>query len=151
MAVPVPAKQTFNGSCHCGFIQYTAALPITDTPVASRCNCTICLKIGYTSIRISPEDFKLIAPSSESEVKNYQMRSKDINKYFCANCGIHCWSNGKYEFQGVVHHFFTINILTLDQPQEGLDLSKFKIRYSEGRSGNWTLEQRDQPYPGGAI
>lgn len=151
MSVPVPAKQTFNGSCHCGFIRYTVALPITDTPLASRCNCTICLKQGYTSIRISPEDFTLVSPSSKSEVKNYQWRSKDINKYFCANCGIHCWSNGEFEFQGAQHQFFTINILTLDQPQEGLELSKFRINYGDGRTDNWAAGPSDKPYPGGCI
>lgn len=151
MSVPVPAKRTFNGSCHCGFIRYTVALPITDTPVASRCNCTICLKQGHASMRVSPEDFKLIAPSSQSEVKNYQMGSKNINKYFCGNCGIHCWADGKFEYQGTVHAFFTVNILTLDQPQEGLDLSTVKMDYYDGKNDNWAAGGSQKPYPGGAI
>ncbi|KEF53854.1 uncharacterized protein A1O9_10256 [Exophiala aquamarina CBS 119918] len=149
MALSVLAKRSFNGSCHCGFIQYTAAFPPTDLPVASKCNCTICLKQGYTAIRISPEDFELISPSSKSQIKNYQMKSKDINKYFCDKCGIHCWSDGKYEYQGENHEFFTINILTLDQPQPGLDVSKFKIVYTDGR--NDAFEMRDQPFLGGML
>ena len=42
-----PGQKTFHGSCHCGFIKYTATLSQTqlDNPTAGRCNCTICLKV----------------------------------------------------------------------------------------------------------
>ena len=117
--------------------------------MASKCNCTICLKQGYTAIRIPPADFKLITPGSKAEVSNYQMRSKDINKYFCSKCGIHCWAHGQYEYQGQQHKFFTINVLTLDQPQQGLDVRDFKIVYTNGRDD--AFEPADHPFPGGML
>ena len=145
-------KKTFTGSCHCGFIKYTAALPVEANPTAGRCNCTICLKQGFTSKRLdSPDDFTLLSPASVSEVKDYQMRSKDVHKRFCGTCGIHVWGEGQYEFQGAVHKFFTINALTLDQPQEGLDLSTWKMMYVDGRNDNWAAGPKDTPWPGGCV
>ncbi|KAI1614147.1 Mss4-like protein [Exophiala viscosa] len=151
MAAPTPAKHTFTGSCHCGFIKYTAAVALTDSPTASRCNCTICLKQGYTSIRITPEDFTLLSPESASQVKDYQMKSKDIHKYFCGTCGIHVWSEGEFVYEGKKYPLFSVNILTLDQPQEGLDLSKVKIQYFDGRNDNWMAGPRGVPWPGQCI
>jgi hypothetical protein len=143
--------KSFTGSCHCGFIKYKVALLFTDTPTASRCNCTICLKQGFTSLRVSSKDFTLLSPQSVSEIKDYQITSKDVHKYFCDKCGIHVYSEGKYESEGAVHEFFTINILTLDQPQEGLDLNEFKIQYWDGRNDNWYGGMKDVPWPGGCV
>jgi len=150
---PSSSKKTFTGSCHCGFIKYQAALPITpgETPVAGRCNCTICLKQGWTSLHVSPDDFELLAPASASQVKDYQMRLPTVHKYFCDKCGIHVWAEGSFEYQGTLQEFFTLNVLTLDQPQEGLDLSTFKIRYVDGRNDNWAAGPKDVPWPGGCV
>lgn len=46
--------------------------------------------------------------------------------------------------------FFSITILTLDQNVD-VDLTRFKISYWDGKSNNWRLGPRDQPYPGGAL
>src|SRR5437016_251512 len=149
-----PSKQTFTGSCHCGFVRYEAALSPPSSPgphVANRCNCTVCLKTGFTGVGVSPDDFTLRSPASLDQLSDYQFNSKDVHKYFCKTCGVHvCWT-GKYEFEGTVVNFFRINILTLDQPQEGLDLSQWKITYADGRNNNWKAGTRDAPWPGGCT
>ena len=158
-----PAKKTYAGSCHCGHIKYTVALALSDPPTAGRCNCTICLKTGFTSVRVAtPSDFQLLSPSSATldsndEVGDYQFRSQDVHKYFCKKCGVQVFSKGKYVFEGTEVNFFTVNILTLDQPQpvgsegEGLDLSMFKIKYADGRNDNWQGGTKDVPWPGGCV
>ncbi|KIW32510.1 uncharacterized protein PV07_04047 [Cladophialophora immunda] len=154
MSVPTGEKKTFKGSCHCGFIKYEAALALTDPPTAGRCNCTICVKQGFTGIRLPREDFTLLSPASLSEARDYQFRSPDIHKYFCGTCGIHVCGEGKFEFppgSGTMHEFFSINAVTLDQPQDGLDLSQFKMRYVDGRNDNWGAGVKDVPWPGGAV
>ncbi|KAJ9627548.1 uncharacterized protein PV06_05888 [Exophiala oligosperma] len=157
-------KQTFTGSCHCGFIKYTIALPATtdksdgdddknnDDLVVSRCNCTICFKQGFTSLRFDEKDFRLVSPKSEAELKDYRLPSgRDVHKYFCGTCGIHVFSRGRIEAGGQVHEFSTLNALTLDQPQEGLDLGKFKIQYWDGRNDNWAGGLKDSPWPGQIV
>jgi hypothetical protein len=149
----IPSKKTFTGSCHCGFIKYEASIPMSESDplVANRCNCTICLKQGFTGIKLDPADFHLLSPDSMAQVKDYQTKGKDIHKYFCGTCGVHIYQKGQYEYDGQVHEFFTLNAPTLDQPQEGLDLSQLKIQYWDGRNDNFRAGARDGPWPGGCV
>src|SRR5690242_15650438 len=118
------SKRIFNGGCHCGAVSYTLALPFPfnpDNTTATRCNCTICLKNNYSILRISnPDaDFKTVAsPSSSSsssstpsldDVPTYRFGSKRAERKFCNQCGVHV----AVKAPGL----FTVNILTLDQPQ----------------------------------
>ncbi|OAL38315.1 hypothetical protein AYO20_02374 [Fonsecaea nubica] len=154
MSGPKEEKKTFTGSCHCGFIKYKATFALSDPPAAGRCNCTICLKQGFTGIRLPRSDFVLVSPASLSEARDYQFRSRDVHKYFCGTCGVHVCGEGRFEFpagSGTIHDFFSINAVTLDQPQEGLELSKFKISYVDGRHDNWGAGARDVPWPGGIV
>ncbi|EXJ79126.1 hypothetical protein A1O3_08627 [Capronia epimyces CBS 606.96] len=151
MSGPTPAKRPFTGGCHCGSIKYEATILLTDHPVATRCNCTICLKQGFTGVQLDPQDFRLLSPESFSQIKDYQFRSKDVHKYFCDTCGIHVVGRGQFEYEGSVHHFFALNILTLDQPQEGLDLARFKIKYVDGKNDNFKAGARDVPWPWGCV
>jgi hypothetical protein len=147
-------RKSFTGSCHCGFVRYEVVLSLPsppDPPTATRCNCTVCLKTGSTNFRVAPDDFTLQSPPSFNEIPDYQFRSKDTHKYFCKECGIHVCGKGKYEYEGKVFEYFTINILTLDQPQEGLDLSTWKIKYWDGRNDNWKDGMRDVPWSGGCV
>jgi len=146
-----PATKSVSGSCHCGFIKYQAELPATDPPVATRCNCSICLKQGFTGIRLTPADFTLLSPDRPDQTKEYQLTSKRIHKYFCDTCGVHVWAEGRYEWEGQQVEFFSLNALTLDQPQEGLNLNDFKIQYWDGKNDNWAAGPKDTPWPGGCI
>ena len=47
--------------------------------------------------------------------------------------------------------FFALNLVTLDQPQEGLDLSVFRIQYWDGRRDNWKSGCKEEPWPGGIV
>lgn len=47
------------------------------------------------------------------------------------------------------HEFFAVNLATIDQPQEGIDLSKTKINYCDGLNDNWWAGLKDEPWAGG--
>lgn len=143
--------ETFHGSCHCGFITYDVKLELPENPVASRCNCRVCLKSGYTGIRTSPENFILKTPSNKADLPDYQWRSKEIHRYYCKTCGVHVFGEGVYRFGEQEVKFFSVNMITLDQPQEGLELSNWKIEYYDGRTDNWQAGLRNTPWPGGCI
>jgi hypothetical protein len=148
------AKRTLRGSCHCQFIKYTVALPQSqlDKATAGRCNCTICLKQGFTGIRLPKSDFTLLSPSSVAEVKDYRVNVEhDIHKYFCGNCGIHVFAEGAFPWKGQMVEFFQINVVTLDQPQEGLDLSQWKMIYVDGRNDNFEAVRGEKPFSGGVL
>lgn len=153
-AEPESAKKTFHGSCHCKFITYTVSLTKSqlENPRAGRCNCTICLKQGYTNLHAARSDFKLLTPATLAECKDYRINPKhNVHKYFCGNCGIHVCSEGSFEWKGQVIEFFTVNLVTLEQPQEGLDLSGWNFSYVDGRNDKWESVRDDVPWPGGVL
>jgi hypothetical protein len=144
-------KGPFKGSCHCKAVQYEVMLELSDPPVATKCNCTICTKSGYTAKHIPSEDLKFITPSSIEELPDYQSENKAMHKRYCSKCGIHVVGHGYYTFNNQRVDFFSLNLNTLDQPQEGLDLSKFKIEYWDGLHNNWQAGKAEKPYSGGIV
>jgi hypothetical protein len=146
-------KTSFSGSCHCQAVKYNVLLSIPDPPTATRCNCTFCQKTGWTTINVEkPSDLTLISPASIDEMQLYQGKNKDIERRICGNCGVYIVAKGSYEYEGKKVDFFTINLMTLDQPQEGLDLSKFKMSYYDGLTNNWEGGQKEnEPWSGGTI
>ena len=130
-------------------IKYTAAIKINadGTIQASRCNCTFCTKLCTTGAHVEPSDFTLLSPSlpSDPQVGDYT-RLETAHKYFCKNCGTHVWAGGSYEWEGAKHEFFTINLSSIDQPQEGVDLSKVKLSYCDGLRDNWHAGLSEKPY-----
>ena len=164
---PPMHPSTFQGSCHCGRITYTVdvQLPASpELPVATRCNCRICLKLGFTGIQLphGRESFKLVTPArlDDEGIVNYADKTGQLHRWHCGKCGVTVCAGGKYTMpategeageDGKVIDFFGINIVTLDQPQEGLDLSIFRIEYWDGRHDNWMAGKQDTPWPGGIV
>lgn len=117
---------------------------------ASRCNCTFCQKPGLTNYQLpDPSSFKLQSPQSRSELGDYNPNAKSAHKYFCRTCGCHVWAEGEYEYEGQIIKFFTVNLASIDQPQDGIDLSKATFSYWDGRNDNWAAGPKDRPFAGG--
>ena len=58
---------------------------------------------------------------------------------------------GKQGETGKVLEVFGANIITLDQPQEGLDFSTFRFEYWDGRHDNWVAGKKSSPWPFGIV
>lgn len=138
-------------------IQYTADFDPKDLQ-GNKCNCTWCQKRNLVNVEIKGaySDFKLIKPKSKDDVADYAPETEatksgmaDGHRYFCANCGVHVWGEGWYEFGGEKHNFFSVNLATIDQPQDGIDLSETKIKYCDGLNNNWFAGLKDEPWSGG--
>lgn len=162
MAESTPTnKHTFNGSCHCGFIKYTANIalpPAGEKVTASRCNCSVCHKSGFFSVSLdSSDDLHLLSPSSVSEVGDYIWRNPDIHQYFCPKCGIRVWGRGKYVLEGKEIPFCAISARTLDLDglegdlKETMDMRNWKIQYWDGKKDNWMAGGKEVPWEGGSI
>ena len=114
---------------------------------ASRCNCTFCQKPGIVNLQLqSPDDFELLSPSSRDGLGDYNPNAQAAHKYFCKTCGVHVWAEGSYPWEGKAFHFFLINVSSVDQPQDTLDLSKIKISYCDGLNDNQAAGYKDQPW-----
>jgi hypothetical protein len=146
------ATKTYAGGCHCGSLRYSVQLDLTE-PKATKCNCSICLKINILSLKVEPApNFTLLSPSStENEnIGDYTHGGKSIHYYFCKICGVSCFSKGKYTLEGKDVQIFSTNAVTLD-PDQGIDYREFKIQYWDGKQDNWTAGLKDKPYLGGCY
>jgi hypothetical protein len=136
------------------FIKYKINIEIKDGKLmATRCNCTFCQKLRSTNLSIAKpeENFTLLSPSSRSEMGDYAPNVKSVHRYFCKECGAHVFMEGYYEVQGNKHDLFMVNACTIDQPQDGVDLSKMKIMYFDMLTNNMTGGLKEQPWPHGLI
>src|SRR5579883_295766 len=100
--------KTYAGGCHCGAIRYQAEIDLSQ-PV-SRCNCSICQKLGRTGAIIKPAAFRLLA--GKESLADYQWGSQMGTYHFCKRCGAHPFSEGHLEVLG--GDFVSINVNCLD-------------------------------------
>ena len=136
MKNPVSPTTKHTGSCHCKAIRFEVEL---DSSSASRCNCTACMKIAATSGVVKPAAFTLLTP--ERTTSTYVWGSNIVKRYFCSNCGVHCFARGHLEQLG--GDYVSINFNCLDD----IDLRDVAITHWDGRHNNWAAGQRSTPWP----
>lgn len=81
---------TYRGSCHCGAIRFEVSTDLAGG--ATRCNCTVCTKIGGLGIIVAPDALRILSP--EADLGVYEWGGKVARRYFCKQCGIHTFSRG---------------------------------------------------------
>ncbi|MCY1016138.1 GFA family protein [Pyxidicoccus sp. MSG2] len=129
--------KTHAGGCRCGAVRFEAELDLT-APV-SRCNCTICTKVGATSAVVKPSAFRLV--SGEESVGRYSEGNSPNYRAFCKKCGIQVFGGGHVPEIGGDFRSVYVNCL------DDVDLSELTIRYWDGRNNNWAAGMRAQPWP----
>jgi hypothetical protein len=67
------------GSCHCGALRFEVEVDLAGG--VSRCNCTICTKVGSSGAVVEPEAFRAL--SDEAELGQYAFGGKTARRYFC--------------------------------------------------------------------
>lgn len=133
---------------------FTAALRSVDGRFgATRCNCTFCTKLSTTNLHLPglEQDFTLQSPSSKDQVATYARGERFVERYFCSTCGAHCWMQGAYPHEGKMIPIFAVNLATVDQPQEGFDLSQVRMQYFNMLQNDFASGLGDVPYPGGLL
>jgi hypothetical protein len=130
--------KTYAGGCLCGAVRFEAKMDLTTQPV-SRCNCTFCSKVAATSTLVKPDAFRVVA--GEELVGEYRKPGSQAARYFCKQCGVHCFGGGYVEEIGGDFRSVYINCL------DDVDMSELKVVYWDGRNNNWQAGTRDQPWP----
>jgi hypothetical protein len=128
-------KQT--GSCHCGKVRYQVEIDLSQA--VNRCNCTICAKTATTNAIVKPAAFTLI--EGKSNLGEYVWGGKTMHRFFCKDCGVHCYGTGYLEQVGGA--YVAVNLNTLDS----FDVGGATIVYWDGRHDNWAAGTRDTPWP----
>ena len=131
------AATTHRGSCHCGAIRFEVEIDLGQG--ATRCNCSICTKLGPLSINVAPQALRSLTP--EAALSSYEWGGKVARRYFCNVCGVYTFSRGELAELGGA--FASINLNTLDD----IDPALVPVRYWDGRHDNWQAGLRDAPWP----
>lgn len=124
------------GSCHCGAVRFEVEL---DASTGSRCNCSVCTKLGATTSIVKPDAFTLLA--GESELGGYAWGGRTGERFFCKRCGISCFSRGHLAEVG--GDYVSVNLHCLDD----IDPSEVTPVYWDGRHDNWEAGPRSTPWP----
>ncbi|HEY1087697.1 MAG TPA: GFA family protein [Archangium sp.] len=127
---------THKGSCHCGAVKFEVDLELNGG--ATRCNCTICTKLGGTGATVKPAALRVL--QGEASMSTYTVNPV-ATRYFCSKCGVHCFSRGNIPQLGGAYAGVHVNAL------DDLDLGTLKIGFWDGRHNNWQAGLRDAPWP----
>jgi hypothetical protein len=125
-----------SGSCHCGAVRFEVEV---DATRGSRCNCSICSRLGATTAIVKPADLTLLA--GEEALTPYQWGGRTGTRYFCSRCGISCFLRGHLEEVGGDYISVMLNCL------EDVDPTEIAVQYWDGRHNNWEAGPRPTPWP----
>jgi hypothetical protein len=77
----------YQGSCHCGAIQFEFTGPQIDGGL--RCNCSICIRKGalMTAYTIAPEAITITV--RDDALATYTFGTGVARHHFCKHCGIY--------------------------------------------------------------
>jgi hypothetical protein len=132
-----PTNRTLRGSCHCGAVKFQ--VQADPAQGASRCNCSVCTKLGALGGIVKPEAFELLTP--EAALGVYEWGAKISKRYFCQACGTHCFARGHLAEVGGDFVSFSYN--TIDD----FELSELTVVHWDGRHNNWQAGPAPKPYP----
>lgn len=122
------------GSCHCGAVRFEVDV---DTSKGSRCNCTICMKLGAVGCIVAPAAFVLLAGGDNLG----EWGGRVSRRQFCRTCGVYCFGRGHLDVLG--GDFVSVNLNALD----GVDAAQLSVVYWDGRHDNWAAGPRATPWP----
>jgi hypothetical protein len=124
------------GGCHCGDVRFEATL---DPAAGTRCNCTLCTKLGITGCIVKPAAFTLL--TDPAALASYARHPEIAQRYFCKRCHVPCFGKGHLAQLG--GDFVSVNLNALD----GFDAGRAPVLYWDGRHDNWQAGPRATPWP----
>jgi len=135
--VKAQGAKVYRGSCHCGAVRFEAELDLGAG--VTRCNCTVCTKIGSTASVGKPSIFRLL--QGAESLGEYRIGASPNSRAFCKHCGVHVFGQGDVPEIGGA--FVSVNTHCLDD----VELSALKVGYWDGRHDNWQAGLRERPWP----
>jgi hypothetical protein len=133
----IVAMRIETGGCHCGAVRFEVELP--EELHGSRCNCSVCAKIGQTAAIVKPRAFRLL--SDERQATGYAWGARISTRYFCKECGVHCFGRGHLAEVG--GDYVSVNLNCLDN----VDVNTLQVIHWDGRHDNWQAGPRPTPWP----
>lgn len=133
----IDRARNHDGSCHCGAIRFRVRVDLGRG--ATRCNCSICTKLGLTAALVKPAAFTLLAGAGN--LGSYRWGANIATRHFCKTCGVFVFAPGHLAEVG--GDFVSINVNCLDD----VDADQLPIAYWDGRHDNWDAGPSPVPWP----
>ena len=115
--------QTYQGSCHCGAIQFEFKAPAINSGL--RCNCSICKRKGaiMSDFVLAPDELQI--KINRDALATYTFDSGIAQHHFCKYCGI-------YPFHQTVRKpgHYRVNLGCIDE----LDSLSLAVKVFDGAS-----------------
>ena len=129
-------KKTYQGSCHCGAVQFECDLDLSEG--TNRCNCRFCRKARFWMTLVKNDAFRLL--KGADVLTDYQHSTPRqavpfLHFTFCNRCGVRPFTKGGY-LPALGSEFFAVNIGCLDNATDE-ELAKAPIRFVDGRDDNF--------------
>jgi len=121
--------KTFQGSCHCGAVQFTAVADLSLGTV--RCNCSFCRKIRSWAVAVRPESFELVRGAEA--LSEYRFGAQRERHFFCRHCGVRPFGLVASPRAG---EFYAVNVGCLDNATVE-ELVQAPVRFVDGRNDVW--------------
>ncbi len=125
-----------HGSCLCGDVHFEVELDISE---GSRCNCTLCTKLGAVGHIVKPAAFTLLSP--DSKLGAFTRTPEIGTRFFCARCHTYCFGKGHLAVLG--GDFVSVNMNCID----GFDEARTTLIHWDGRHDNWSAGPRSVRWP----
>lgn len=136
--LPPAGTRPYVGRCHCGKVEWQAELDLSHG--GTRCNCSLCLRLGGTKLAIKPAAFRLL--KGREHLSEYRALADSPNyRAFCRHCGVYLYGGGHVEEIG--GDFVSVNLNTVDE----IEVADLPVGYWDGRHDNWHAGLRDRPWP----
>jgi hypothetical protein len=117
------AKSHYRGSCACGRVTFEADIDFSAG--THKCNCTSCWKRRWWSVKVAPEDFRLL---TGGDAIGPDGRS-------CATCGVALFRHAPVaEWNPTA--YVSVSVASLDDLSPETLLAA-KVTYYDGRANNW--------------
>lgn len=106
----------YQGSCHCGAIQFEIEAP--EVIECVDCNCSICRKAGFLHLILPLSEFQLL--QGEDAIHTYTFNTGVAKHTFCKHCGIKPFYTPRSNPDGI-----DINVRCLDTRPKQLVIEPF--------------------------
>jgi len=136
-------SKTYKGSCMCQTIKFEADIDLSKP--TSKCNCSLCSKNRFWSIRLRPENFRFISESGTIDelLTEYIHARPNIRRYFCKKCGIHPFMKVEFPSSGGEMVSISVNCLDDVSPEEW---AKMSVQFLDGLNNNWANQPKETNY-----
>ena len=125
----------YQGSCHCGAVQFEVEAPTTLE--VEDCNCSICSKSGFLHLIVPLSKFKLL--KGEEALTTYTFNSGVAKHTFCKRCGVKPFYTPRSNPDGI-----DINVRCLDQKPESIQIVPFDGQNWEQHAHTIAHKSQDQ-------